>query len=159
MIVKAPEVKQVETYPYREVEESNPFMVEAKKEARDCATDRQQPTGAVIVKDGEVFARAANQVPLKIEWLMQSHNRWCARRFFKVKSGTHYWLCPGCSKKHNHAESKAVEQAIKNGVDCAGADLYLYGHYWCCDGCTKAMREAGIADVFVVQNAKVLFRR
>lgn len=65
-----------------------------------------------------------------------------------VKSGTKYWLCPGCNT-HNHAEQKALADAHKKGEPVEGADIYLWGHTYCCRWCWKAMLKAGIKDVYL----------
>lgn len=85
----------------------------------------------------------------------------CVRKLLKVRSGTKYWLCPGCSTHHDHAESGAVRDALaKSGREAVqGADVYLYGHYWCCKPCWDAMIAGGIRDVYVVERADELFGR
>src|SRR3989344_3972335 len=109
------------------------FMRAAETACRELSTDRMHPTGAVLVKDGEVIARAANQSALKNKTLLGLHRRgWCVRKLFKIPSGQKYWLCPGCASSRNHSETLVVKAARKKGVDTEGADLYLWGHWWCC---------------------------
>jgi deoxycytidylate deaminase len=140
----------------------NPFMAEAIRVRNTESTDKRHATGAVVVKDGVIIGKAANQSGFKNAKLIALHQKGlCIRMFLKIKSGTNYWLCPGCAKHKDHAESGAVRDAIaKSGAEkVKGADLYLYGHFWCCEPCWNAMIAGGIKDVFVVDNAKELFGR
>ncbi len=142
--------------------ENDRFMAEAERIRDMESTDRRHATGAVIVKDGRVLGSAANQAGFKNRRLIELHQRgWCARSFLKVKSGTKYWLCPGCSTYNDHAEIGAMRDAtVKAGAEAVrGADLYLYGHYWCCKPCWDGIIRAGIRNVYVVENADRLFSR
>jgi deoxycytidylate deaminase len=138
------------------VPETDQFMEVAKIVRDTKSTDLNHSTGAIIVKDGVIIGKAANQAGFKKPWLIELHRRgWCVRRLLKIKSGTKYWMCPGCSTHQDHAESGAVKDAItKAGINkTQGADLYLYGHYWCCKPCWDNMLMAGIGDVYVVEGA------
>ena len=136
----------------------NPFMAEAKAFCKEHTTDRNHPTGAVIVKDGAIIGRAANQSGYKSKILIEWHKKWmCFRKWFKIKSGEKYWICPGCSTSKQHAESGAVREALKNTKDISGVDLYLWGHWWCCKPCWDAMINAGIKDVYLLENSSELF--
>ena len=132
------------------------------------STDAQHPTGAVVVKDGVIIGRGANQSALKNKKLLDFHkNMFCVRRFLKIPSGQKYWLCPGCASCRHHAESRAIKDALRNlkgkpnianGVSStAGADLYLYGHWWCCKPCWDNIIVAGINRVFLVEGALEMF--
>lgn len=150
-------------YPYlpegREIQFAgldNPFMLAAKQESERESTDHQQPTGAVVVKDGKIVGRGANKSALKSEYLMSLHRRFCFRRMLKVKSGQSYWICPGCSTSKMHAETRATLDAK---TLAQGADLYLWGHWWCCKPCWDAMIKGGIENVFVYTESRNLFKR
>lgn len=153
------------SYPYlpdgrdiKYVSESDQFMAEAKKACKELATDRQHPTGAVLVKEGKVIARAANQSALKNEKLLALHKKgWCVRKILKIPSGQKYWLCLGCASSKNHAETLVVRNAKKKGVDTKGADLYLWGHWWCCEPCWRAMIEGDIKDVYLLEGSEKFF--
>ncbi|MDD4271385.1 MAG: deaminase [Patescibacteria group bacterium] len=154
-------------YPYlpegkiiKYVSADNPFMAEAAHIRNTQSTDNQHPTGAVIVKDGVIIGQSANQAGFKHPKLIAIHAKgWCIRRILKVKSGTKYWLCPGCSTHADHGESGAVRDAInKAGAEkVKDADLYLYGHWWCCKPCWDAMIKAGIKNVYLLDNSWTLF--
>ncbi|MFZ2975482.1 MAG: deaminase [Candidatus Moraniibacteriota bacterium] len=160
-----PEIK----YPYLPegrkilyVASDNPFMLEAMRIRNSESTDKGHPTGAVVVRDGKILGGAANQAGFKNKKLIEAHaNGWCVRKKLKIKSGTKYWLCPGCATNKEHGESKAVYDAIrKAGADMVkGADLYLYGHWWCCKECWDAMIKGGIRDVYLVEKSEELFAR
>lgn len=136
----------------------NAFMRAAKEYAKEHSTDRQHPTGAVVVKDGEIIGRGANQVPLKHPKLKEFHKKgWCVRKILKVKSGEGYWMCPGCSSPSDHGEQQAVRDALKHEKGVEGADLYLWGHWWCCEPCWNAMIDGGIKDVYLIEGSERMF--
>ncbi|MEI6304426.1 MAG: deaminase [Candidatus Taylorbacteria bacterium] len=156
-------------YPYmpegRSVEyvsSNNLYMKEAMKLCEEKSTDTQHPTGAVVVRDGVILGKGANQSAIKNSKLLTFHKeRFCVRRLLKIPSGQKYWLCPGCASCRQHAESRAVKDAISRhgGGKVRGADLYLYGHWWCCKPCWDRMIKAGISRVFLVEGATELFTR
>lgn len=135
------------------VPEDNQWMKEAALSAGVLSTDAQHPTGAVIVKDGEIIGRGANRSTF--------HKRiGCVRKFlrkfFPVPSGKMYWTCRGCSPRF-HAEQLAIRDVIKNGHKLEGSDLYLWGHWWCCQGCWDKIIDAKIERVFLTEGAKEKF--
>ena len=152
-------------YPYlpdgrtiRYVPLENKFMAEAFVMWRDCSSERNHPTGAVIVMGDKIIGKGANQAALKNKKLQQIHkNGLCIRRIFKIPSGQKYWLCPGCAKNRHHAEARAVNDALSKQASIVGADLYLYGHWWCCKPCWDKMIEAGVRDVFLLEGSEILF--
>ena len=154
-------------YPYlpegraiKYVSGENPFMAVAKEACRELSSDRQHPTGAVLVKDGKVLYRAANQSAIKNPRLLAIHQRGlCVRKFLKIPTGQKYWLCPGCASSINPAETGLVAEAKKNGVETVGADVYLWGHWWCCKPCWDGMISAGIKDVYLLEGSEKLFNK
>ena len=134
------------------------FIRAAEDACRELSTDHYHPTGAVLVKGGEVVFRAANQAAIRNKKLTELHKRgYCIRRFFKVPTGQKYWLCPGCSPSRIHAETLVVKKALKKGVPTEDADVYLWGHWWCCKPCWDAMISGGIRDVYVLEGSDKLF--
>ncbi|MBU6390443.1 hypothetical protein KGQ31_02750 [Patescibacteria group bacterium] len=134
------------------------FMRAAEDACSELSTEHQHPTGAVLVKDASVISRAGNQSALKNPRLIALHKSgWCVRKLFKIPTGKKYWLCPGCASSKNHAESLAIRNARKKGIDTVGADLYLWGHWWCCRPCWDAMIKAGIRDVYLLEGSEWLF--
>ncbi len=142
------------------VQENDEFMHYAET-ARLHSTDKFFPTGAAIVKDDSVLELDSNQSGFKLSFFIRRHELgWCVRKWFDVPSGQKYWLCPGCAKPHDHAESRVARQAVeKHGDKVRGATLYLYGHWWCCKDCCEAMILAGISKVVLVEGAKAKFGR
>lgn len=138
----------------------NPFMQLAKKICEERSTDTNHGTGAVVVKDGRVIGEWANQSALHNPKLIKLHkNGWCLRKILKIKTGTNYWLCPGCASAKHHSETGSVRDAIKKGNNPAGADLYLYGHWWCCEPCWNYMIKHGIKNVYLLENSHTIFTR
>jgi len=137
------------------------FMALAKETALTKSTDSVQPTGSVVVKDGQVIGYATNRSPLgHIKFLYNLHKKgWCLRRLLKIKSGTKYWLCVGCAKHRDHSEQSAVRDAQKNDHDTNGADLYLWGHWWCCKSCWDKIISGGIRNVYLLDTSEQDFKR
>lgn len=123
----------------------DPFMQAAKAEAQEHSLDAVMPTGAVLVRDGEIVGRGANGSAYHT-----THE--CERVKQNIPTGQGYELCEGCHPK-NHAERRAVE----NTRDPAGADLYLWGHWWACEPCWEAILSAGVRDVYLMEGSEVLF--
>lgn len=127
----------------------NPYMVEAKEYARAHSLDKVMPGAAVLVKDGNVIGRGANGSDYH-----ETHG--CERVKQGCASGQGYELCEGCHPK-NHSEPTAIADARSMGNDVADADIYLWGHWWCCEPCWKAMIEAGIRNVYLMEQSEILF--
>src|SRR3989344_8373090 len=142
------------------VDESNPFMKMAKEVSKEESTDLFQSTGSVLVKRGEVISKGANQSAIKNKKLLKFHQeKFCVRKWLRVKTGTHYWLCPGCASSSHHSEIRAIKDARKKGHDTSGADLYLWGHWWCCRPCWNAIIEGGINNVYLLLGSEELFNK
>ncbi len=128
---------------------ANEFMKEAREYARLHSLDKTVPTGAVVVKSGVIVGRGANGSNYH-----DTHV--CERVRLKVPTGQGYELCEGCHPK-NHAEPRSITDAISQGKDIAGADLYLWGHWWCCRWCYESMMNAGIKTIYLLKNSHKLF--
>ena len=144
---------------FKYVAANNLFMMEAARVCRADSTETMHSTGAIIVRDGEIIGRGANQAALKSAKLRSLHKKFCVRRFFGIPSGQKYWMCPGCAKPSQHAEPRAIKNALSKPSSIEGADVYLYGHWWCCQPCWDKMISAGIKDVYLVEGATELFAR
>jgi len=140
------------------VPESNKFMQAAKENSEEYSTDLSVSTGAVAVKDGVIVGNAANQSAFRNHpALRDMHTKVCVRRMLGIKTGTHYWVCPGCADHHYHAEYGAVRDAEEKGNDTKKADVYMYGHWWCCKPCWNAMIAAGIKNVYLLEKSWEIF--
>lgn len=153
-------------YPYlpegrqiRLVPEDNAFMAEAKKIREKDSTDLMNPTGAILVKNGKIIARAANKAKIKNKKLLDFHSKYCIRRLLHIPSGKGYFLCPGCANYKQHAEARVIKKSVKEKIPTQGADLYLYGHWWCCQPCWEEMIKHGIKNVYLLENAHEIFKR
>lgn len=134
------------------------FMRAAEDACRELSTDRQHPTGAVLVRDGTVLARSANQSALRNPKLLELHRKGgCVRKLLKIPSGQKYWLCPGCASARNHSETLVIKTARRLGIDTLDADAYLWGHWWCCEPCWDAMIQNGVRDVYLLEGSDKLF--
>jgi deoxycytidylate deaminase len=74
-------------------------------------------------------------------------------------TGQGYELCKNICQQTGHSEPSAINNATKNGYETNGADLYLYGHWWCCQQCWDSMIAGGIKNVFLLENAHIIFNR
>lgn len=157
MTHKYPYLPEGRTIKYVPIE--NRFMAEAKNAREKLSTEMNHATGSVVVLGNEIIGRAGNQAGIKNKRIQKIHKeKLCIRRILNIPSGEKYWLCPGCAKYSDHAEAGAVRDALKKRGSIDGADLYLYGHWWCCKPCWDSMIEAGINDVYLVDNADELFK-
>jgi deoxycytidylate deaminase len=131
----------------------NHFMQHAALACNQCAGDPLYPVGIVLVKDGEVIARAGNGFN---KGPGQVHV--CPRIVHECPSGTGYELC-NLHDSPGHSERMVVEEAKRLGVDVTGADAYMYGHWWACEPCWTALIDAGINDLYVTDDAHERFHR
>ncbi|MEK7586046.1 MAG: hypothetical protein AAB477_02340 [Patescibacteria group bacterium] len=132
------------------------IYMSAAKEIALTSYDRAMPTGAVAVIEGDIIAKASNKPPLRNNFLVNLHKKYCIRRIFGIPSGQKYWLCPGCAGSENHAESRVSTELKKKG-NTKPFDLYLWGHWWCCEPCWNAMISAGVKDVYLLDRSEILF--
>ncbi len=130
---------------------TDPYMREARNYAKEHSLDDSVKTGSVIVKDGEIIGRGANGSEYH-----KTHE--CERVKRGTPTGQQYELCEGCHPK-NHSEPRAIADARKSGHDTVGADLYLWGHWWACEPCWNAITEAGIENVYLLENSERLFNK
>ena len=153
------------SYPYLPVGKTimyvsadNPFMKVAELVRNTLSTELNHPTGAVVVIDGTIVGRGANQAHIKNKAVQKIHRKYfCVRRLFNIPSGQKYWLCPGCARTKDHAEVRAVRDALACRANFRSADLYLFGHWWCCKSCWDAMIDVGINTVYLLQGSEKLF--
>lgn len=144
---------QNEQQVYRFVSFDHPHMMAAYDARRECAGDTIFPIGVVLVKNDVVVARAGN-----------GFNRGsgikhvCPRVVMECPSLTGYELC-SLHDTPGHAENMLVLAAAEQGIDPVGCDVYMSGHWWCCDACWRVLMEAGIRDVFIVDDAQERFSR
>ncbi len=141
-----PEGKKIEYVP-----PDNPFMREAEAFARENSLDEAQPTGSVIVKDGQIIGRGANGSEFHL-------SNPCERVRLGIPTGERYDLCEGCHPK-NHSEPKAIKSASLSGHDLQGADIYLWGHWWLCKPCWDAIEEADLAHVYLMEGSENIFNK
>ncbi len=156
--IKYPYLPEGRTILY--VSEDNPYIIEAKNTCIEQATDWGHPSGAVIVKDGEIIGRGALSSKLNNKKLIKLHHLgWCIRRILKIKSGKKYWLCPGCVDVYNHSEQMAIKDAVKNNKNTEGADMYFWGHWWCCESCWGQIIRAKLGNVYLVEGSEIMFNK
>ncbi|HVS79121.1 MAG TPA: deaminase [Candidatus Saccharimonadales bacterium] len=151
---KNPEIK----YPYMPAEGTieyvladNKYIREAKEYSRQHSLDKTMPTGAVLVKNGEVIGRGANGSDYH-----EKHG--CERVRLGIPTGQGYELCEGCSPK-NHSEPRAVADAAKHNQGTEGAEIYLWGHWWACESCWDALLKAGVTQMYLQDDSQVLFNK
>lgn len=123
----------------------------AKEFAKKYSLDKVMPGTALVVRGEVILGMGANGSSYH-----ETHG--CQRVILGCKSGEGYDLCEGCHPK-NHSEPSAIRDAVEHGNDTNGAHLYLWGHWWCCKPCWDAMEQAGIEQVFLLENSEVLFNK
>lgn len=150
--------KQSIAYPYMPaegrilyVEENDAFIQAAKDFAKIHSLDKAMPNASVLVKDGKIIGQGANGSSY------HEANE-CERIRLNIPTGQGYERCEGCHPK-NHSEPKAIQNAIENGHDPAGGEIYLWGHWWCCQPCWDRMLQVGISIVRLLKDSEVLFNK
>lgn len=133
------------------VPENNRFIQEAKMFAKENSLDKNVPTGAVLVFNETIIGCGANGSDYH-------EKNGCYRVKNNIPTGQGYDLCEGCSPK-NHAEPRALKNALENGFLPKGSDLYLWGHFWCCESCWQKMIEAGVKDVYLMEGSEISFNK
>jgi len=123
----------------------------AKEDAYETNFEPKTPVGVVFVKDGKILVGSANGSDYH-------QKNGCERVKLGILSGQRYDLCPGCDYA-NHAEPKAITLANKQGIDLNGSDAYLFGEWWCCKPCSDAMVEAGINNIYLLEDSEKYFNR
>jgi deoxycytidylate deaminase len=138
---------------YRFVPYDHPFMIEAKEAQEQCAGDSLYPVGIVLVKDGEVVARAANGFNKKA---VLRHI--CPRIVLECKTGEGYDLCH-VHDPEGHSEPMLMKVAKEAGIDPAGGSAYMYGHWWACEPCWKTLLDHGVKELYIVDDSHERFSR
>jgi deoxycytidylate deaminase len=135
---------------------SNFYMRVAMEFTRLQSLDKVHPTGSVIVKANELTGNEI--IGFGANGTDYHEKNGCERKKLQIPTGMGYELCEGCHPK-THSESRAIEDAIRQGESTAGSDLYLWGHWWCCKWCWDEILEAKIRQVYLLENSEVLFDR
>ena len=139
---------------YKFVGISNKYMQEAMKAAKALAWDTgyetNTPVGAVWVKDNKIILTEGNG--------SDYHKKnGCVRKKLGITAPL-YELCPGCCSKV-HCEAKATKLAKETGINLRDSDMYMFGTFWCCKPCCDAMKDAGVKDIYLLENCWNLFDR
>src|SRR3989338_6141684 len=131
----------------------HPHMIAAECARRTCSGDSLWPIGIVLVRDGEVIARAGNGFNRGT-----SSKHICPRIVLDCPSGTRYDLC-SLHDAPGHAEPMLMQVVSEKGINPTGCDVYLCGHWWCCEPCWNILIDAGVRDVYLVDYAQERFSR
>jgi len=110
--------------------------------------EANHPTCSVVVRNGEIVV---------VETGRQVHRTFCPRVALGSPSGTDYEYCPDHCHSDNHSEANATRLAREEGIDVRGAEVYLGGHWWACAPCWEKLTAAGIAKVYLVEDANARY--
>ena len=113
----------------------------AVRERADCTGNR---VGAVIVVDRRIVSTGYNGTPENMPNCSEGGCLRCANRD-KYPSGTGYDLCI-CV----HAEQNALLTAARFGIAVQGSTVYSTMRP--CFGCTKEMLQAGVREVYYIND-------
>ena len=64
--------------------------------------------------------------------------------------GEDYTKCRTICQQAGHAETVALELARRENVSVRGARAVIAGHYWMCEPCGRALRDAGVAEIIIL---------
>ncbi|MFM2414470.1 MAG: hypothetical protein RI911_163 [Candidatus Parcubacteria bacterium] len=119
-------------------------------------------TSTIVAKDGAIVMGVAGElcdtVPDKSKDDITYHAETGACDRVQSNGNVDYNKCPGC-RHDRHSEPSAIHKAKRDGIDLAGAELYLYGQWWVCEPCSSKCVAAGIQTIYLLPNAKELFDR
>ncbi len=124
----------------------------AARNAAQASKGCRWRVGTVLVKDDQIIGQGANATDAP-----QDRTLFCPRQVLECPSGQGYEHCPACVGIHS--EVAAVKNAKANGNHTDGTDAYLYGHWWCCEPCWKVMIDAGVRNVYLVEQATEQFEK
>lgn len=120
-------------------EESNIFMIVAKKRAAESRCKKMQ-TGTCLVTGNGYVLSANNDTGVYVSE--------CPR--MEMPTGVGYELCKDVCKQEGHTEIRVLRKADDSGIDTRGSELFLWGHWYCCDPCIGAMERAGVKKYYVL---------
>lgn len=126
-------------------------MSVAEEGAYKTGYEPKSPVGLVFVKGQKILIASSNGSDYH-----QTYG--CERKKLGIPSGQQYELCPGCDYD-NHAEPKSINKAKKLKIDLKGSDAYLFGEWWCCKPCSDKMVEAGIRNIYLLEDSEKYFNR
>jgi len=133
------------------IPESNQYMTIAKEFSKKYRSNLAQPSAVILVKNNDIIGMGSiGNNPFHIEG--------CIRVKLNMPTGQGYDLCEGCDSKF-HSEPSAINDAKEKNNNTQGSDAYLWGHWWCCEPCWNAMIDAGIKDVYLLENSEILFNK
>lgn len=115
------------------------------------STCTRRKVGALIVKDNVIVSSGYNGAPKGLPNCSDFPDR-CYRSKHNIPSGEKLELCYA-----QHAEVNALMQSVKTNVDLTGAKLYVTT--FPCSSCAKAIIQAGIRDVYYLDNYSHEFTR
>jgi len=126
------------------------WMGAAKKMADERTGCSWWPTGAVVVKNGQIIGQGSNSGKFQPV---------CPRVEHHCQTGEGYQFCQDLCEQDGHSEVTSTNDALAKGHDLKEADLYLFGHWWCCENCWNQMIKCGIRNVYLLKNAHRIFTR
>jgi tRNA(Arg) A34 adenosine deaminase TadA len=146
------------------VDMENPFMQKAflhmVAHAEKQKTLGIRPVTSVIkANDGALIYGVVGELEDEDDVTWHEKEGRCARyQAGSATANSDYDSCPGC-RHDRHSERAATRKALRDKADIVGAELYMYGQWWACEPCMTAVRDAGIATLYVLADSRPLFDR
>lgn len=95
----------------------------------------RKKVGSLIVKNGQIVSDGFNGSPSGFDNSCETE-----------EGDTHWYVL--------HSEANAILKCAKNGVSCDGA--VIYQTHSCCRDCAKLIFQAGIREVYYIEDYKDL---
>lgn len=115
----------------------------AALKVRDTSTCARRRVGAVIVRNGQLVAAAANG---PLDCLDPAKWPTCLREQYRVASGHRHEVCRGL-----HAEQYVIAKAARQGIPTFGAEMYVTTKP--CSVCAKLIVQSGFARVVYMEDS------
>ena len=115
------------------------------------STCMRRKVGAVIVKDNRILSTGYNGAPSGLPNCIDDCDR-CYRSAHNIPSGQQLDMCYAV-----HAEQNAIMNALMTGENLKGASLYV--NTYPCSTCLKLTIQAGIKEVYFINEYENLFTK
>lgn len=138
------------------------FIHAMKHQALQAASGMRAVTSTLVAKNGTITLGVAGELCDTVtdasmdDITYHAQTGTCDR--MQSDGNVDYNKCPGC-KHDRHSEQCAILKAVRDGVDLADSEIYLYGQWWVCEPCSGKAVEAGVKTIYLLPNAKELFDR
>jgi deoxycytidylate deaminase len=138
------------------------FAHAMKHQALQVASGMRAVTSTLVAEDGTITMGVAGELcdtvtdTSKDDITYHAETGRCDR--MQSDGNVDYNKCPGC-KHDRHSEQSAIFKAVRDGIELANSEIYLYGQWWVCEPCSGKAVAAGVTKIYLLPDTKSLFDR